>query len=201
MDRPVQDGRAVVLAGGDSERFGDLDKALAAVGGAPMLQRVVDAVRAGTGAPPVVAVADAERRDRYEAVVDTATFAIDVPDHQGPLGGLAAAIERVGAARVFVCACDMPYLDPGAIAWLAARGAEAVVPVADGVAQPLHAWYRRSPLVAALGPNVKRLRDLLDSLDVKYVPVSATPPDVPLATSLRNVNTPSDLKGDARRGS
>ncbi|MFB6311555.1 MAG: NTP transferase domain-containing protein, partial [Salinirussus sp.] len=48
MDTPSR-VRGVILAGGDSVRFGDRDKALAEVDDQPMLCRVADAIRTATG--------------------------------------------------------------------------------------------------------------------------------------------------------
>lgn len=188
--------RAVVLAGGDSERFGDPDKALAAFEGEPLVGRVVERAREATDAAPVVAVADEERAGTYDDVLSDVRFVQDVPERAGPVAGLAAAVAAVEADWLFVCGCDMPRLDPDAVRWLrggAAAEVEAVVPVVDGRDQPLHGWFRREPLAAALDAAGDSLHSVLDELAVRAVPADDAPAGVPLAASVTNVNSRADL--------
>jgi molybdopterin-guanine dinucleotide biosynthesis protein A len=135
--------RAVVLAGGDSRRFGGRDKALARVSGEPMLRLVSQAAAEVTDAPPVVAVRTAERAQTYSGMLETAEFVTDAPQPNGPIGGVEAALDHTTADWLFVCGCDMPHLAPSAIDWLFDhRGpAPAVVPRSGDWYHPLHAWY------------------------------------------------------------
>lgn len=188
--------RAIVLAGGDSRRFGDRDKALAPVGGEPMLRHVARATAGATGQRPVVAVGSAERAERYRPVLDSAEFVIDATEPGGPVGGLTAALDRTTAEWLFLCGCDMPTLAPSAIDWQFERrgSADAVVPRAGEFRQPLHAWFRRPAIERALAGDVTRLQQLCDAVaETAIVPVEAAPDDVPLADSVRNVNTPDDV--------
>ncbi len=188
--------RAIVLAGGQSRRFGGRDKALAKVGGEPMLRLVGRAVGEATGAPPVVAVGSAEREATYGSVLDSAEFVFDAPEPDGPAGGLAAALDHTTAEWLFLCGCDMPHLDPTAIEWLFDRrgDAEAVVPKSDEWRHPLHAWYRRSALERALDDELRRLQQLCDTMsETAIVAVDEAPDSVPLEASVRNVNTPDEL--------
>jgi molybdenum cofactor guanylyltransferase len=89
-----------VLAGGRSRRFGS-DKAAALLGGRPLLDHVVDALR-----PQVDAVVVCGRRHpSLPSLVDRPG-----PD-LGPLGGLSAALhhaEAHGFELVLTAGCDMP---------------------------------------------------------------------------------------------
>ncbi|GAA0659058.1 molybdenum cofactor guanylyltransferase [Salarchaeum japonicum] len=192
---PDQRDRGVVLAGGDSTRFGDADKALAAVAGTPMVRRVFDALADATGTPPAVA-AGSSPPDAYRRVLpDGVRFVPDDDDYAGPLAGLAAAAAGLDADWLFAAATDLPRLDAPAVRWLAAErtpDCDAVVPVApDGVQQPLCAWYRRRAVLDAL-TNVAGTagpRALLDRLAVRRVTQADAPPAVSLADALTNVNT------------
>lgn len=191
--------RAVVLAGGHSRRFGDRDKALAPVGGEPMLRRVCRAARDATGSPPVVAVATAERAATYDDILDDATFVIDAPEPAGPAGGVRAALEGSTAPWLFLCGCDMPWLDASAIDWLFDRraAADVVVPRAGEWCQPLHSWYRRGALEQALDAGVERLQALAGAVsDTETVAVDEAPDRIRLTESVRNVNTPDALDAE-----
>lgn len=199
MDR---DGRAgVVLAGGYSRRFGERDKALAEVGGDPMLTRVVS--RLGAATDTVVVNCRSEQRAPFEralgAVDPEVRFAVDPVPDEGPLFGLATALETTGAGYVAVAACDMPGLDPDFVGFLfeRARGRDAAVPrLRDGHSKPVQAVYRREAIREAaeteLAAGRGSFRGALDGLDVAPVP----PEEVAERTtwrSLRDVNTPEGL--------
>ena len=71
---------------------------------------------------------------------------------RAPIHGLVRALEEV-SDRVFVLAVDLPVATAGVLRAIAERslasGAAAVVPLADGLLQPLAAAWRRSVLPAA----------------------------------------------------
>jgi molybdopterin-guanine dinucleotide biosynthesis protein A len=190
--------RGLVLAGGESRRFGDESKALATLDGDPLVRRVALALRAATGQPPAVAARGRERRAALASVLDDPLFVADAPAFEGPLAGVVGAARATASPWLFVCGCDMPLVSPAAVEWLAARadGADAVVVVDDGVVQPVHALYRREAVtrVARDLPGDAGVRALVDALDdVRRVPV-ADGDGVGLASSLANVNTRDDLR-------
>lgn len=194
----------VILAGGQSRRFGDANKAVASLEGTPLLQRVLDAVRAGTPTDPVVAVRTAAQRRQYEGVLrspEDVHFAFDDTTFRGPVAGVYGALERIETPWFFATGCDMPLLSPAAISWLRTQGggdaSDAVVPVheEDGV-EPLHALYRRTAVASVRGslPSEVGMRSLLSRLGhVRELPTQRTPPWCPMASSLTNVNTQSEL--------
>ncbi|WP_435129912.1 molybdenum cofactor guanylyltransferase [Halobaculum sp. D14] len=211
--------RGVVLAGGDSTRFGAADKALAEVDGAAMIRRVADAVGDATGSTPLVAAGD-DPGPAYRAALPDAGFVSDHAAFVGPLAGVAGAAREADATWLVVAACDMPRVDARTVRWLVDRceggepgadadaaadthaaanaDADAVVPVdADGVAQPLFACYRRDSLVRALEevPRTAGPRALLDSLAAAVVTPADAPDGVSLDAALANVNTAADLDG------
>lgn len=124
-----------------------------------------------------------------------------VIDGEGPrcaLRGLVAALAAAEAPRVLVVATDLPLVTERLLAGLlAAPPADAVVPRADGYAQPLCALYDRAaalaPARAALAGGRLALRAVLDGLRVAWVEGPALAALDPDGTALRNVNTPEDL--------
>lgn len=201
--------RGVVLAGGDSTRFGDGDKALATLDGRPLLAHVVEALSTATGATPLVAVGSDDEADRYRSAVEVPFEAVvDRPGWAGPLAGLLAAAEAADETWLLVCGCDMPLVTAeGFEALLAAAGVPAagpvapraaevaaVVPVVDGHDQPLHALYRRRAVREARAdlPPAAGPRALLSVL-APVVRVPATAVEAPLATAVTNGNTREEL--------
>jgi molybdopterin-guanine dinucleotide biosynthesis protein A len=156
MSGAARDACALVLAGGQSRRFGS-DKALAQFRGQPLLGHVLRGVQAAGFAQIALA---AKEPQRYAAVADeisTLTRAqIElVPDlhpSQTPLSGLHAGLSAARHELVFACAADMPFAaDPALIDALfaAIAGHDAAVPEAGGSLQPLCALWRRAPCLAA----------------------------------------------------
>lgn len=177
----------IVLAGGRSSRLGR-PKALACVGGEPIIVRVVRALRAVCDEIVVVAndPAIAQPLDAVRVVCD------EMP-YEGPLAGIASGLAAATTDPCVVVACDMPFIDPAVIARLTrlCDDVDAVVPRGpDGVPQPLHAVYRRTSETAirsALSGGERRARAIVGLLEVRYH-------DEPDGRSWWNVNTPDDLQ-------
>lgn len=172
MSAPPRGLTAVVLAGGASRRFGS-DKALAPWLGRTLLE---DAVRRALEAAPeaVIATKEADRsgleRERVRVVRDEGAL-------RHPLSGVLAGLAACRTPWAFVFACDMPFVDAALVEglWAERAGAEAVLPVWRGRAQPLAALYRsslrralagqlgREPSSSALSFALRRRVRLLDA--------------------------------------
>lgn len=192
----------IVLAGGQSRRFGEEDKAVAVLDGSTFIERTVEAVCDATDDRPIVAVNDDEQHTTVLSTLESNVdprFAFDAPSFEGPLSGLYGALPYVDNEWLFVTGCDMPRLSPAAVAWLAGHlrttdsSSGALVPVHfDGGCEPLHAFYRRDAVADVQGGlwSDASLRVLLDELpETVTVPVQAAPSDASLAASTENVNT------------
>ena len=195
-------GRAgIVLAGGHSVRFGDRDKALAAVADDPMLALVV--TRLGEVVDDVVVNCREDQREAFERALATTgvptRFAVDPVPDQGPLAGLRTALQAVETEYVAVVACDMPGLDPSFLDALFDHASErdgAVPTLRGGERQPVQAVYRvdaiRPAAERSLDAGRRSLHSALDKLDVAVVPAEAVS-DGHGRRSLRDLNTPADL--------
>lgn len=204
----ARDGTAlagVVLAGGNSRRYGDRNKLLETFEGTPIVQRVCRALGASTDAPPIVAVQTSSQRDAIERALDERVdvrFEFDHPEFDGPLAGISSVVEAVDAPWLIVGAGDMPLVSSVAIERLAERRAaetDAVVPVRDGRREPLHGVYRRTALADALEtvPASAGVRALCSAVTCTEVPVEDEPGQ--LSRSVRNVNTREELERLAAR--
>jgi molybdopterin-guanine dinucleotide biosynthesis protein A len=174
----------LVLAGGRSRRMGT-DKALLQIDGRPLVHRVAERLSVVC---TTVLVASGPRplHDLPWPHVDD--HATGVGPLAGIVGGLAVATTRL----VAVAAVDMPDLDAQVLRGLADSwdGEVAVVPVAAGHAQPLHAVYAVSGLPglrAAVDAGARSVTRVLRDLDAVFVDVTGPAPWAD------NLNTPGDL--------
>jgi molybdopterin-guanine dinucleotide biosynthesis protein A len=124
----------------------------------------------------------------------------DRPAGVGPIGGLAALLEHAaarGAGQALALACDLPRLDAGIIARLAAAdaAASAVVICQGGVRNPLIARYAVEPshaaVAAALGAGQRSLQAVLDRLQPPPTLLELAPADAAL---LDDWDAPSDMR-------
>lgn len=182
----------LVLCGGDSVRLGR-DKALAPVGGAALVDRVVTRLRP-VCATVLLAVGDDPGRlaDRADGVV------LDDPPGAGPLAGIAAGLAAAPAELVAVCGVDHPDIAPSLLVELGslAQGRDAAVPVVDGWPQTLHAVWARRALPAVrrcLAEGRRSVRGALRALDWVAAERDVWQPHDPGARFAADVDTPAQL--------
>ncbi|MEV4400150.1 NTP transferase domain-containing protein [Nonomuraea sp. NPDC049607] len=151
---PVDPFDAVILAGGAARRLGGADKPGLAVGGRPLVERVV---AAASGARRTVVVGP--RRD-----LPGVLFTREDPPGGGPVPALAAGLREVDAPWLVLLAGDLPFLTAAHVRELlaAARpGAGAVMVDDEGREQWLvGAWpvpELRASLDAYAGRSLKGL--------------------------------------------
>ena len=194
--------RGVVLAGGAASRYGGVPKGLLSVGGARILDRVVERVQAVTGALPLL-IANAPGASAWRPDLKT------IPDARpgfGSLGGIYTAVTAAPPPEPVLCvAWDMPFVPEGLLRALidgATGGAgnyDAFLPESSGRRglEPLCAVYG-----PACGPAIERR---LETGDLKAISFHA---DVRVGilslAQVRafgdpeelffNVNTPDDLE-------
>ena len=188
---------ALILAGGRSSRFGR-DKLAEPIGGRPMLDHVIERVR--DVASDIVVVAAARTTPDVPADVRVAH---DDRPFEGPLAGLGVGLRAIdlGVERVVVVGGDMPTVVPAVLARLIAAldRREAGVLADDARTRPLPMAIRREVGTAAvdglLDAGERRLRALLERLDVEVIPYETWLEDDPTGESLRDVDAPDDLPG------
>jgi molybdopterin-guanine dinucleotide biosynthesis protein A len=182
-----------VLAGGQGTRMGRINKALITVGGETLFDRIETVLR--QACEHFIVIANDKRP--YE-LRDVAVFSDLVPD-SGSLGGLYTAIVRAPTDRVFVCACDMPFVSEALIRHLDHQlgDHEAVVPCDDHGLQPMHAIYSRGT-AAKLEPRLRRgelkVEHFIGELNARILCASETACFLTRKPAFFNVNTPADLE-------
>lgn len=130
---------AVLLAGGQSTRMGR-DKALLPIGANTLWQRQWDLLA-------TVGVNDRWLSVREEQVWVPGGLQVvhDVISSAGPLGGIAAALEKMSGTHLLVLAVDLPRMEPAWFEKLKTRCAPGVGAVgrSEGFYEPLAAIYPR----------------------------------------------------------
>jgi molybdopterin-guanine dinucleotide biosynthesis protein A len=117
----------------------------------------------------------------------------------GPLGGLLAVLEASFAERVFVVACDMPFLVPDAVRLVAHHPDEAavVIPVVGHQPEPMFARYTKSAtraIRARIAAGDRKSTCFHTDVSVRVVTEEALRAVDPMLRSLVNVNRPEDLR-------
>jgi len=183
-----KDATAIIMAGGGSGRMGT-DKRLLQVEGLPLIEKIRDRLRRYF-TRIIISANDPEKLKFLNLEV--------VPDKipwQGPLMGIASALQASASELNFVIACDIPHIDLEFVEEMLVEadisGADVVIPLTSrGRYEPLFAVYRKSVLEAAnkvLASGGRRISDIFDLCTVKYV----EPPHPDL---LINLNTQTEYE-------
>jgi molybdenum cofactor guanylyltransferase len=197
MSEPPTRVGGIVLAGGRSSRFGR-DKLAEPVGGRPMLDRAIDAVRVVATDIVVVTTPDGS-----PILSPDVTIAHDARAFDGPLAGLAAGLAALDPSvpRAVVVGGDMPSLVPSVLGRMLDElgSADGVVLESDDGPRPLPMAIRpvvvRPVIDRLLAGGERRLRALLTEVRVVSLAQATWRQDDPEGASLRDVDVPEDLSG------
>jgi molybdopterin-guanine dinucleotide biosynthesis protein A len=179
---------AAILAGGSARRFEGRDKAALRIAGDTILDRQIAAFRGVA--------------DRVMVVGGVRAGMGTIPDEQpglGPLGGIATALAHARTDRLVIVACDMPFLTPAFLRFLAGAGRDADVTVPRDArgAHPLCASWDTAvgPAIRELlGQGVRRMGAALEALRVHFVEGETLAAFDPDGWLLHNINTPEDYR-------
>ena len=196
--------RGAVLAGGAARRYGGRPKGLIELGGRRILDRVVDAISAVTGGPPLL-VANAPESTTWRPDLRTIP---DVRPDCGSVGGIYTAVVS-GTGPVLCVAWDMPFVTADLLRALVegSAGCDAFLPESDPKGLPTGRGRRGvEPLCAvygpACGPAIARQLDRGDlraigfhaGMNVGTLPLERVRDFGDPDELFLNVNTPEDLQ-------
>lgn len=183
---------AIILAGGRSLRMGQ-PKAELKFQGSTLLDRTI-----------------AQLRRRFdEIVVVSAPAGIGLPgnvelvrderEYEGPLPALARGLRKISNDAAFACSCDLPLLNADVALSLCAMldRYDAVIPEVGGLAQPLHAVYRKrsaAAIDALIAAGEQRLTSIVNSISARRLREQELRQIDPDLNSFLNVNTPEDYE-------
>lgn len=190
---PIRGLTGAILAGGQARRMGGMNKALLEIGGIAILDRILATLTACCEHVIVIST----QREPYHAR-RLAVFPDRLPG-TGSLGGLYTALEVASTEKVFICACDMPFVNGALLRYLSARsgGCDAIVPQDHYGLQPMHAIYSREPrgiLRSRLQKGLLKVEHFLDSINTRVLPPEEVLRTEPLGIAFLNVNDPGDLR-------
>ncbi len=180
---------AVILAGGTAQRYGH-DKALAMLGGAPLLQWVVDRVRPQVGE---LAISGDSRPGFILPVI------ADERPNAGPLAALCsilASAERKGFPLVLTLSCDTPFVprDIAGVLRKALEDHDCAVASRGGAIHPTCALWKtasRASIETAFDSGIRSLHGAISYLNAIAVDFStgAGPGGDPFF----NINSQADM--------
>jgi len=187
----LPDCTGALVAGGQAMRLGGVAKGLLRVGGEPIAARSLRLFGELFADSLVVA------NDPAPYLGFGAPVVPDLLPGKGAPGGLHAALSEARTPWVFTAACDMPFLDPSAIAWLAERRGDrpAVAVIWRGRLEPLHAFWSRAclPMVERMlregDPSMWGIATAVGALFLTEEEWRAVDPE---GLAFENANTPED---------
>jgi molybdenum cofactor guanylyltransferase len=181
------DCRVAILAGGLSTRLGR-PKATAELVGRPLIDYPLAAAHAAGLETLVVAKSHSELPPLQVPLL------LEPAEPRHPVCGVLAALRESGRP-VLAVGCDMPFLAPDLLAWLASQPEPLVVAETDRGLQPLLARY--APVLSeALEVGLRReapMQELVASLNPRAVGVRLLRRFGDPERLCFNVNSPSDL--------
>jgi len=201
LQRPVSTGRiqgvtGVILAGGESRRMG-CDKSLLPFQGA----RFIDLIyrQLDTLFEEVLLVTNSP--ELYREI--PCRKVPDIYYKQGALAGIHSGLCHARNERIFVVACDMPFVSTEVARFLCTRaGADVVIPNSERGLEPLHAVYHKRSLHAmeeVLDEGRKRIVAFFPKVDVQIVPHGEMSDIDSQGRAFLNINTPQEyfqLRGE-----
>jgi molybdopterin-guanine dinucleotide biosynthesis protein A len=186
----------VVLAGGQSSRYGGLPKGLERVGGRRIIDRVADALRPVTDS--LLLIANDPAADAWLTGVRRGA---DILQGEGSLGGIHASLAHAGGAALVV-AWDMPFVTASLLDRLRRladeTGADVAAPESGsrrGI-EPLCAWYGaacREAIERALAAGDRRVIGFFGDVRVARLPANEVSAFGDPAWLFLNVNSPDEL--------
>ena len=163
---------AIIMAGGSSCRMGT-DKSMMVIKGKPMVEGICEQLR-GSFQQILISANDTEKFAFLGLEI--------VPDRmqgQGPLMGIASALEVSANEVNFVVACDIPYMSMWFVRKMLseAEQADIVIPTsADKKYEPLFAIYCKSALEAineVLSTGGRKISEVFSRCKVGYIELEA----------------------------
>lgn len=183
---------ALILAGGESRRFGGR-KPLAPFEGRPLVRWVADAL-ADLCDELLVSIGTGDDALPYLEAVPAARVVRDARGERGPIEGFLQGFRAARGDPVFVAPADAPLLRSGLYRALLARlgDHDAAVPRHSAM-DPVRAVYRRSPVLRSLAEDVASPSALVDRLDAVFLQGPDLRAADPALASFVDVNRTEDL--------
>lgn len=187
---------AVILAGGENKRYPSL-KAFVEIDGTPLITRTLSILRALFDE---VLISTNMPGPYFPLAVPLIG---DVLPSVGPMSGIYSTLRFTKQDRIFVVACDMPFVRQGLIGALCAHDTDmtdaavvqATVPVYGDEPQPLFAVYHKTALPqmeAAILQGKTTMKRFLAEIRTSYFAEDMVRRVDPEGVSFANINSIAD---------
>lgn len=172
------------------------DKALLPFLGQPLIKRII--ARMGTIADEIIITTN---QPEHFTFLERSLFPDALPG-RGALGGLYTALLRATHPLVAIVACDMPFANPGLLAYQAQllrddETADIAIPRTPDGFEPLHAVYRRETCLPAaewaLAHDQWKIISWFPRVSVREVSSAEYQKHDPQGLAFSNINTPQEL--------
>jgi molybdopterin-guanine dinucleotide biosynthesis protein A len=188
----------VVLAGGKSRRMG-YDKATLKIGEKYLIDFSLEIL---TGLfSEIFIITHHSHILTLKPVIENREVLLfeDIMPEHGALGGIYTALYHAKTPYIFVCACDMPFLNPSFIRFMASltNGFDVIIPQSSKMLETLHAFYKRSCLDVIkrfLVQNRNKIIDFFPAVSVHRVALSQIRFYDKQEKMFQNLNTLGDLE-------
>jgi len=194
----VQGVTSIVLAGGKSRRLGR-NKAMECVGSEQLISTVIGKLSQLTEKTVVVVASLDDKAKLRNTLPSSVETLVDIYPRAGAFGGIYTGLTLSNHPWGLVVACDMPFLNLGLLQHMLSvrKSYDVVVPMLDGLPEPLHALYSKACL-----PRMERqiqagelkIAHFINEVRVNYLSQQAIEDFDREHLSFFNVNTQSDLE-------
>ena len=191
---------AIILCGGKSSRFNFIDKGSIDFKNTPLFIYPLRAV-APVVTEIIISVSEKNQHfyqqylSAHKKEIPEYTIVVDVCPDYGPLGGMFSAFKFAKSEKIFVCACDMPFISQDLVKYLFEIAGEydVTVPYINKNYEPLHAVYRRETTLKAIrkliNKKIYKIIEFYPELKVQKVPEKQLKKFDKKLRSFYNINT------------
>jgi molybdopterin-guanine dinucleotide biosynthesis protein A len=184
----IEDVSGVILAGGNSKRFGR-NKAFEKIDGIPLIERVVTVMKSVF--QRLIMITNTPGEYAYLQI----PMNKDVVKGFGPLAGILTGLLNIPCGYGFFAACDMPYLNQALIRYLIKikNSYDVIVPKVPEGFEPLHALYNKRclPVIRdAIDADQHQVCGFFPRVTVRYVDPDEMRVFDPRLRSFYNINEP-----------
>jgi molybdopterin-guanine dinucleotide biosynthesis protein A len=130
---------------------------------------------------------------------DSANVVVDISPGKGSLGGIFSGLSAMEGEWGLTVACDMPFINLQLFSYMLdlRQGFDAVVPVINGLPEPMHALYFRRCLTP-IGHQIRcgnlKISGIFNGVKVRFVLEEEIDKMDPEHFSFFNINTQRDLE-------
>lgn len=183
---------AIVLAGGQSRRFGR-DKSQLPWGSSDLIHSILKKLSTVCCESIVVS------NRAWEPQLPGIRVVADLIPQKGPLSGIHAGLSCSNNPYAFVTGCDMPFVSGLAVEYLfeQAEGYDALIPKGPEGPEPLAAVYHRNciqPIERLLHQDIRKTQALFSLIRVRFVDTEELRRFDAELNLFRNINTPAEYE-------